>query len=59
MTRFYPICIQSASYMERGQELYEKGIQHCEYLRRQKHVKSYRLGEFGEGDAGVTIVELK
>ena len=30
-----------------------------EFLRRQKHVKSYRLGEFGEGDAGVTIVELK
>ena len=31
-----------------------------EYLRRQKkHVKSYRLGAFGEGDAGVTIVELK
>ena len=29
-----------------------------EYLRRQKHVKSYRLAEFGEGDAGVTIVEL-
>lgn len=33
-----------------------KGIH--EYLRRQKHVKSYRLAEFGEGDAGVTIVEL-
>ena len=29
------------------------------YLRRQKHIKSYRLGEFGEGDAGVTIVEFK
>lgn len=29
------------------------------YLRRQKHVKSYRLGAFGEGDAGVTIVEFK
>ena len=29
------------------------------HLKRLKHVKSYRLGEFGEGDAGVTIVEFK
>ena len=29
------------------------------YLKRQKHVKYYRLGEFGEGDAGVTIGEFK
>ncbi len=29
------------------------------YLRRQKNVDSYRLGEFGEGDAGVTIVTFK
>lgn len=29
------------------------------YLKRQRHVKSYRLGAFGEGDAGVTIVEFK
>lgn len=29
------------------------------YLKRQKHVKSYRLGSLGEGDAGVTIVEFK
>ena len=29
------------------------------YLRKQKYVKSFRLGEFGEGDSGVTIVEFK
>ncbi len=29
------------------------------YLRRQKIVADYRLGEYGEGDAGVTIVTFK
>lgn len=28
-------------------------------LKRNKYVKSYRLGEFGEGDAGVTIAVFK
>ena len=41
----------------KGTGALRKGIH--EYLRRQKHVKSYRLAEYGEGDAGVTIVELK
>lgn len=29
------------------------------HLKRQKHVKEFRLGEYGEGDAGVTIVVFK
>ena len=33
------------------------GVQN--FLRKNKHVQSYRLGEYGEGDAGVTIVKLK
>jgi len=30
-----------------------------QHLRRHPNVKSYRLGTFGEGENGVTIVELK
>lgn len=41
----------------KGTGALRKGIH--EYLRRQKHVKSYHLAEYGEGDAGVTIVEFK
>lgn len=29
------------------------------YLKRLSYVKSYRLGTFGEGDSGVTVVEFK
>lgn len=29
------------------------------HVKRLKYVKDYRLGEFGEGDAGVTIVTFK
>ena len=41
----------------KGTGALRKGIH--QYLQRQKRVKSFRLGEFGEGDAGITIVELK
>ena len=29
------------------------------HLKRQKYVKAFHLGEFGEGDAGVTIAEFE
>ena len=41
----------------KGTGALRKGIHN--YLRHQKHVASFRLGEFGEGDAGVTIADLK
>ena len=41
----------------KGTGALRKGVH--DYLRRQKKVASFRLGEFGEGDAGVTIVKFK
>ncbi|MDD7739493.1 MAG: endonuclease MutS2 [Fusicatenibacter sp.] len=41
----------------KGTGALRKGIHN--YLRTQKHVSNYHLAEFGEGDAGVTIVEFK
>ena len=41
----------------KGTGALRKGIH--EYLRRQKFVKSYQLAEFGEGDAGVTVVTFR
>lgn len=31
----------------------------ADHLKRQSYIASFRLGEFGEGDAGVTIAEFK
>ena len=41
----------------KGTGALRKGIH--EYLRKLKFVKSYKLAEFGEGDAGVTIVTFR
>ncbi len=41
----------------KGTGALRKGIQN--WLRTRSYVKNYRLGEYGEGDAGVTVVELK
>jgi DNA mismatch repair protein MutS2 len=41
----------------KGTGALRKAVQ--DMLKRNKSVKSFRLGNFGEGEAGVTIVELK
>ena len=40
----------------KGSGILRKQIQ--DYLRRNKRVKSYRNGRYGEGENGVTVVEL-
>lgn len=41
----------------KGTGALRNGVQN--HLRRCKYIKSFRLGEFGEGDSGVTIAEFK
>ena len=41
----------------KGTGILRQGVH--DILRRHKNVKSFRLGKYGEGETGVTIVELK
>ncbi len=41
----------------KGTGALRKAVQ--EHLRRQKYIKEYHLGEFGEGDSGVTIATFR
>ncbi len=53
----WEICRTPASSTAKGTGVLRSAVQ--EELRRCKYVKSFRLGVYGEGESGVTIVEFK
>ena len=50
--------VPGAFDISKTEELALKNAVH-QRLKRMKHIKSYRLGTFGEGETGVTIVEFQ